>query len=105
MYVYIYVYSGVSCDTMVFERDPECTSCQDTKEKLVSVPSTLKVAEFVDQFILASGAIDLSTVSGGVDLKPPTEPVVYDSSDMCFYCVTGPLAALKGIHIWCFFLK
>jgi len=88
---------------MVFERDPECTSCQDTKEKLVSVPSTMKVAEFVDQFILANGAIDLSTVSG-VDLKPPTEPVVYDSSDMCFYCVTGPLAALKGIRTSVLFL-
>lgn len=79
---------------MCFERDPECLACQDTKEKQVLVSPTLTVSEFVTKYILAKDSLDLSTTDGS--LTSPSEPVVIDSDGDCFYCVTGPLAALKG---------
>jgi hypothetical protein len=54
------------------------------------------VREFVQQFVFAPGALDLSTVVEGTSLPPPLEPMVYDSEGLCFYCTTGALAALKA---------
>lgn len=80
---------------MCFERDPECLACQDTKEKQVNVASKMTTSDFVNNFILAKGSLDL-TVSPSKTLDAPIEPVVYDSAGSCFYCCTGALAALKG---------
>jgi len=56
---------GVACETMSFERDPECMHRQDTKEKVVAVGRRLTVRAFVDEFVLAHGALDLATVVPG----------------------------------------
>jgi hypothetical protein len=88
---------GVSCDTLTFQRDPECLHCQDTKEKTIAVPAAATVAAFVAAFVLSPHALDLSTVAdGGVALPAAAEPMVYDADGLCFYCTTGPLAAMKA---------
>ena len=87
---------GVSSDVHWFQRDPECMHCQDTKERAVNVPRGTTVADFVSTLVLAAGAIDLSTVTEGVALTPPQEPMVYDSEGDCFYCTIGKLGEMKA---------
>ena len=89
----------MSCDTLKFERDPECMHCQDTKEKTVKVPASTTVAAFVESFVLQPGALDLTTVVDGVIIPATVEPMVYDGEGLCFYCTTAPLAAMKASNL------